>query len=178
MDKRLLSPLLTCWIGLLLVDGAAASDRSSRPPLLANSGATAPRLLGTVVHAQAERSLAVLSVVGQSAQTLHVGDDVGAGLRLEAIANDYVVVTRGTQRYALPLSGQAGTARTRAASASGPTGTIKAAANETPARTASPQLRANDISDVRAACADASLMQALPAGQKAELDALGVCTPH
>ena len=180
MDKRLLSPLLTCWIGLLLVDGAAASDRSSRPPLLANSGATASRLLGTVVHAQAERSLAVLSVGGQSAQTLHVGDDVGAGLRLDAIANDYVVVTRGTQRYALPLSGQAGTARMRTASASGPTGTIKAAvtANDTPARTASPQLRANDISDVRAACADASLMQALPAGQKAELDALGVCTPH
>lgn len=178
MIKRLLSLVLTCWIGLLLADGGHASDRSTRPPLLADSGGNAPRLLGTVVHAQADRSLAVLSLGGQAAQTLHVGEDVGAGLRLEAIANEYVVVTRGTQRYALPLLGRPGSTRVRTHPA--PARTIEAASTSgnTPAVTGAARLRASDLSDVRAACTDTSLMQALPAGQKAELDALGVCPPH
>ena len=38
-------------------------------------------------------------------------------------------------------------------------------------------LRADDIDAVRAACADTTVMAALPHAHKAELSALGLCTP-
>ena len=164
---------------------ARAGERERRPPLLATTSSTpAPRLLGTVVHSQPERSMAMVSMGGAATQTLHVGQNLGNGLRIHAIARNHIVVARGTALLTLPLWGQR-TATTgksstrlppgktdsnRSDSVISATGSISAGSNA--------QLQAADLGDVRAACADPQLMQALPDAQKAELSASGVCNTH
>ncbi len=180
MILRALPPAVFCLLAIAVGAVAQAAERSPRPPVLAGTGQEAvPRLLGTLVHVQPERSLAVLGSNGQAAQTVRIGQLLDNGLRLEAIASDHVVLTRAGQRYSLPLLGQAGNQRRHAPAAlpaaKAPDTSTDASAPSAATATA---LRAGNLDDVRAACADPSLMQALPAAQKAELDALGVCTPH
>ncbi|WP_313399969.1 type II secretion system protein N [Stenotrophomonas sp.] len=180
MILRALPPAVFCLLAIAVGAAAQAAERSPRPPVLAGTGQEAvPRLLGTLVHVQPERSLAVLGSNGQAAQTVRIGQLLDNGLRLEAIASDHVVVTRAGQRYSLPLLGQAESQRRHAPAALPAAKTLDTSTDASaPSAATASALRAGNLDDVRAACADPSLMQALPAAQKAELDALGMCTPH
>ncbi|WP_313642975.1 type II secretion system protein N [Stenotrophomonas sp.] len=180
MILRALPPAVFCLLAIAVGAAAQAAERSPRPPVLAGTGQEAvPRLLGTLVHVQPERSLAVLGSNGQAAQTVRIGQLLDNGLRLEAIASDHVVLTRAGQRYSLPLLGQAGSQRRHAPAALPAAKALDTSTDASaPSAATASALRARNLDDVRTACADPSVIQALPAAQKAELDALGVCTPH
>ena len=152
---------------------AQSDAHDQRPPLYTASDTQAPRLLATFVHPQAERSLAIVSQAGAASQMLHVGEQIGNGLRLHAIDRDHIVIARGSQLFTLRLLGQGGARKQPARASSGPTatdpGTSAASSN------AAPILRADNLGAVRAACSDTATMSALPDVQKAELAALGLC---
>ena len=154
---------------------AQFDTHDQRPPLYAANATQAPRLLATFVHPQADRSLAVIQQVGAASQTLHVGEQIGNGLRLHAIARDHIVITRGSQLFTLRLLGQGGARKQPARAPSGPaatgTGTVDAATSVKGGAI----LRADNLDAVRAACSDTATMSALPDAQKAELAALGLC---
>ncbi len=169
--------LITCLgIGAYCSLGGIAMAHSDapgqQPPPYTTSTAQAPRLLATFVHAQAERSLAIVSQADAASQTLHVGQEVGNGLRLHTIAHGHVVVARGPQLFTLRLLGQ-GSARkpNRPRAAGTGTGAVDAAISSNGGAI----LRADNLDAVRAACSDPATVAALPDAQKAELAALGLC---
>ena len=167
--------LSSCLVGNAF---GQSGPHGQRPPLhAAPSGAQAPRLLATFVHAHAQRSLAVVRVAGTSAQTLHVGDELGGGLRVHAIAHDHVVLARGARLSTLPLLGLGSARRTPSPGPHGTTAGLSTAGKASVAASVVGEavLRADNLDAVRAACMDPSLMAALPDAQKAELGALGVC---
>lgn len=174
-------PLLT-WIGIaacaafgnaVLPQPAAATQR---PPLYAASSTQSLRLLATFVHPQAERSLAVLQQAGAASQTLHIGQDIGNGLRVHSIARDHIVLARGSQLSSLRLLGQGAARKQPARAAATATPAIRAGnANTSATSNGGALLRADNIDAVRAACSDSATMAALPDAQKAELSALGLC---
>lgn len=185
MNAHVLTITLIALIGggPAATGSALAGEREPRPPLLAvTGGARAPRLLATFVHTQAERSMAMVNTAGAATQTMHVNHELGDGLRVHAIARDHIVVARGTQRFTLPLWGQPATGKTPARAipgqaASNRGGNTVAATSARPAANTT-QLRADNLNEVRAACADPTLMQALPDAERAELAATGVCNAH
>ena len=174
--------LITCLgIGAYCSLGGIAMAHSDapgqQPPPYTTSTAQAPRLLATFVHAQAERSLAIVSQAGAASQTLHVGQEIGNGLRLHTIPHGHVVVARGPQLFTLRLLGQ-GSARKQPArepnrprAAGTGTGAVEAAISSNGGAI----LSADNLDAVRAACSDPATVAALPDAQKAELAALGLC---
>lgn len=165
-----------CCVLASAAQALPAAD-GQRPPLYAAGNTQTPRLLATFVHPQAERSLAIVSNAGTASQTLKIGQPLGNGLRLHAIARDHIVLARGTQLSTLRLLGQAPgnrqPARTPVHPATTGTSTVSAEASTKGGAI----LRADSIDAVRAACSDATLTATLPAAQKAELSALGLCNP-
>lgn len=153
---------------------AQPDGHDQRPPLYPAGTTQAPRLLATFVHPQADRSLAVMQQAGAGSRTLHVGEQIGSGLHLHAIARDHIVIARGSQLFTLRLLGQGGARKQAARAPSGPTApdTI----NSTVSSNGGALLRANNLDAVRAACSDTATMSALPDAQKAELTALGLCS--
>lgn len=159
--------------GVAMAQSPDADDK--RPPLYAASASQAPRLLATFVHPQADRSLAVIQQSGAASQTLHVGEQIGNGLRLHAIARDHIVIARGSQLFTLRLLGQGGARKQPARAPSGPAATGTGNSNSTASSKGSALLRADNLDAVRAACSDTATMSALPDAQKTELTALGLC---
>ena len=176
MNPSIPSSRLITWLAIGLccsITGVAMAQsvaHDQRPPLYAASATQALRLLATFVHPQAERSLAVVQQAGAASQTLHVGEQIGSGLRLHAIARDHIVIARGSQLFTLRLLGQGG-ARKQPARA--PTATDFV--NSTVSSKSGAVLRADNLDAVRATCSDTATMSALPDVQKAELIALGLC---
>ena len=173
---RLITRLVICACCSITGVAMAQSDaHEQRPPLYAASATQAPRLLATFVHPQAERSLAVIQQAGAASQTLHVGEQIGNGLRLHAIARDHIVIARGSQLFTLRLLGQGGARKQPARAPSGPAATGTGTVNAATSAKGGAILRADNLDAVRAACNDTATMTALPDAQKAELAALGVC---
>lgn len=146
---------------------------SARPPLLMpGDGQPAPRLLATFGHPQPDRALAVVLLGDAPAMTVRVGQAIG-DFDIHAINHDHIVVARGTQRFTVPLTGRPRSAR---AVTQRPAGTARG--TSPPATTTSgggATLAADGIADVRAACGDPTLLASLPAAQREELAALGLC---
>lgn len=160
--------------GVAMAQSSDAHDQ--RPPLYAASATQAPRLLATFVHSQAEYSLAIVSQAGTAAQTLHVGEQIGNGLRLHAIARDHIVIAHGSQLFTLRLLGQGGTRKQSARAPSRPPATATGSIDSATSSKGAAVLRADNLDAVRAACSDTATMAALPEAQKAELTALGLCS--
>ena len=154
---------------------AQSDAQEQRPPLYAASATQAPRLLATFVHPQAERSFAVIQQAGAASQTLHVGEQIGNGLRLHAVARDHIVIARGSQLFTLRLLGQGGARKQPARATKHPTTTAADTGNSAASSKSGVLLRADNLDAVRAACSDTATMTALPDVQKAELIALGLC---
>ena len=98
MNPPIPSLRLVTWLAIGMccsITGVALAQSDAhdqRPPLYATSATQAPRLLATFMHPQAERSLAIIQQAGAASQTLHVGEQIGNGLRLHAIARDHIVI--------------------------------------------------------------------------------------
>lgn len=172
--------LITCLatgVGCSITGVAMAQSdaHNQRPPLYAASATQAPRLLATFVHPQAERSLAVVQQASAASQMLQVGEQIGSGLRLHAIAHDHIVIARGSQLFTLRLLGQAGARKQPARAPNDLKATSTGSDNTAASSNDAAILRADNLDAVRAACSDTATMTALPDAQKAELTALGLC---
>lgn len=175
---------LTTALGIALLGGIAGSTAARaestqvRPPLHAAKGGSAmPRLIATFVHAEQERSLAILSIDGGPSQTLRVGQTLSSGEQVHQISRSYIVLAQGATLSTLPLRGS-GTAR-KPPPRSLP-GNIRNTAHTSSPSAATANgvsFSAENLNNVRAACSDPAMIGALSDAQRAELDALGVCNP-